>query len=142
MYDPERYKKPSKYARAADLGGKRHLAIIVGLTEETFEEDTHPTALLDVDVEHLGRKLLRINGGREASLLSFFGADDAMWRGERIVLVPAKVRFKKDLVDTIALELPRQTALKLPPKPATKPAAEPADEPDDAYLEHLSQSDD
>jgi len=111
---------PSRYLRYADLDGKPMRVTISGTTrEDVFGESKVIMSFTD------GTKQLILNKTNARAIAHILGDETSAWRGHDIMLVPAQVPFKGDIVD----------AIRVKPAPARKTAGNNQPSPFDDDLE-------
>jgi hypothetical protein len=105
---------PSRFLRCTDLGGKPMRVTIAGITrEDVGGEQKVVLAFAD------GAKSLILNKTNARSIAKILGNETRGWNGHDIMLVPAQVDFKGDVVDGVRVR----------PAPAQKSAPPAGDEP-------------
>jgi hypothetical protein len=86
---------PSRFLRCADLNGKPRRVTIAGLKrEDVGGEQKNILAFTD-------EKPLILNKTNARSIARLHGDETRGWNGKDIVLVPAQVDFRGDIVDAI-----------------------------------------
>jgi hypothetical protein len=106
---------PSKWLKAADLGGKPHLVTIKRFSVETIGESPKPVVWFRELKKGLGLNIT--NGKRIEDICG--SADPERWIGKHIVLFPTETEYKGETVDCIRVRAPKPGA-KLP-EPVTGP---------------------
>jgi hypothetical protein len=87
---------PSRFLRCADLGGRPMRVTIDGLKRE--EIGGEPKVVLTFTN---GTKALILNKTNGKAIAKAIGNETSGWRGKAIILVPAQVDFRGDIVDAI-----------------------------------------
>ena len=87
---------PSRFLRCADLNGQPLRVTIEGLKKEDIGGE--PKVVLSFTN---GGKALILNKTNAKAIAKALGPETSAWRGKAIVLVPAQVDFKGDIVDAI-----------------------------------------
>ena len=109
---------PSRFLRCADLNGQPARVVIDGLKREDIGGE--PKVVLTFTN---GGKAMILNKTNARAVAKALGPETSAWRGKAVVLVPAQVDFKGDIVDAIRI------------RPASPTQEEPApDFPDDFSL--------
>jgi hypothetical protein len=105
---------PSRFLRFADLDGKPMRVTISGIArEDVFGELKAIMSFTD------GTKQLILNKTNARAIARILGDETTTWGGRDIMLVPAQVPFKGDIVDAIRVKPApaRKTARKDEPPP-------------------------
>ena len=90
---------PSRFLRFADLDGKPMRVTISGTArEDVFGESKVIMSFAD------GTKQLILNKTNARAIAHILGDETSAWRGHDIMLVPAQVPFKGDIVDAIRVK--------------------------------------
>jgi hypothetical protein len=105
---------PSKFLRCADLGGRPMRVTIAGIKREDVGGE--PKVVLSFAN---GERSLILNKTNARTIAKTLGDETRAWAGKDIVLVPAQIDFKGDIVD----------AIRVRSAPQQKPQAPPDDEP-------------
>jgi hypothetical protein len=113
---------PSKYLKASDLNGDT-LATIAQVVEELLGEEKQSKPVAYFREEHVKPYPLNVTNWDFAAALSG-KADDKEWAGLRVLLVPTRVMFKKELRDTIRFAAPPSTKRQAPSKPSIHAVAD------------------
>lgn len=108
---------PSRFLRCADLNGQAMRVTIEGLKRE----DIGGKSKVILSFTN-GTKALILNKTNGKAVARALGSETSAWRGKAIVLVPAQVDFKGDVVDAIRV------------RPASPQEAPAPDSPDDYTL--------
>ena len=112
---------PSRFLRCADLDGKPMRVTIAGIArEDVGGEQKVVMSFTD------GTKQLILNKTNARSIAHILGDETRGWNGRDIMLVPAQVDFRGDIVDAIRVK-PASARKML----ARKASATPADVDDD-----------
>ena len=113
---------PSRFLRCADLNGRPRRVTISGLkSEDVGGEQKNVLAFTD-------ETLLILNKTNARSIAKLYGVETRGWSGKDIVLVPAQVDFRGDIVDAIRVRGVTSTR----PSPSSEPP--PAESPFDDDL--------
>lgn len=96
----------SKFVKAADLGGRQHLATITGWHFETMDDKQQKLALTLLEWD---RDLL-LNKTNVNNIAAFLGPETDTWIGKQIVLVSAFVDFQGKTVEAIRIRAPKTAA--------------------------------
>jgi hypothetical protein len=105
---------PSRFLRCADLNGQPMRVTIDGLKRE--EIGGEPKFILTFTN---GTKSLVLNKTNGKAIAKALGNETGAWRGKPIVLVPAQVDFRGDIVDAIRVRpATSQQQEELPPNDA------------------------
>jgi len=89
---------PSRFFRYADLDGKPMRVTISGVArEDVFSESKVILSFAD------GKELI-LNKTNARSIARILGDETSAWDGHDIMLVPAQVPFKGDIVDAIRVK--------------------------------------
>jgi hypothetical protein len=101
---------PSKFLRAADLNGKPLRVTIAGLKREDIGGEQK------VILSFTDSKSLILNKTNARAIAKALGDETRGWAGKDIVLVPASVDFRGDMVDAIRVRAatPRPQQQKAP----------------------------
>jgi hypothetical protein len=113
---------PSKYLRCSDLNGQPMRVTIANLTRENIGGEAKVVMAFTN-----GTKSLIVNKTNAKAIAKVLNEPDTRgWRGKDIILVPAQVDFRGDLVDAVRVRA-------APPlqQPSTEPPSK-APDPDDA----------
>jgi hypothetical protein len=90
---------PSRFLRFADLDGKPMRVTISGTArEDVFGESKVIMSFAD------GTKQLILNKTNARAIARILGDETSTWGGRDIMLVPAQVPFKGDIVDAIRVK--------------------------------------
>lgn len=108
---------PSRFLRCADLNGQPMRVTVEGLKREDIGGE-----LKVVLTFTNGGKAMVLNKTNAKAVAKALGNETSAWRGKAIVLVPAQVDFKGDIVDAIRV------------RPASPQEEPPPDSPDDCTL--------
>jgi hypothetical protein len=108
---------PSRFLRCADLNGQPMRVIIESLKKEDIGGESK-VVLSFMN----GGKAFIMNKTNAKAVAKALGNETSAWRGKAIVLVPAQVDFKGDIVDAIRV------------RPASPQEAPAPDSPDDYTL--------
>jgi hypothetical protein len=109
---------PSRFLRCADLNGKPMRVAIAGLKREDVGGESKVVLSFTN-----GAKALVLNKVNARAIAKLHGDETSAWRGKSIILAPAQVDFRGDIVDAIrvrGVETSRPASANEPP---------PADEP-------------
>jgi hypothetical protein len=87
---------PSRFLRCADLNGKPMRVTIDGLKREDIGGENKVVLSFTN-----GTKALILNKTNAKAIAKALGNETSGWRGKAIVLVPAQVDFRGDIVDAI-----------------------------------------
>lgn len=109
---------PSRFLRCADLGGKAMRVTIAGIAREDVGGE--PKVVMSFKD---GTKQLILNKTNGRAIAKILGDETRSWNGKDILLVPAQVDFRGDIVDAIRVK-PASGR-----KPSTKPVNNGDDEP-------------
>lgn len=91
---------PSKYLKAADLGGKKHKVQVQQVTNEQMGKDSKPV------VYFFGKtKGLVLNKTKAMVLGEFFGPETDNWKGREFFIYPTKTQMEGKIVDAIGVEV-------------------------------------
>jgi hypothetical protein len=114
MRSSERF--PSRFVRCADLKGvERTLTIERCAMEELgFGRDKQQKPVLTFRET---KKSLILNRTNEKAIAAAYGDDDSAWRGQRIILFPARATFGGEEVDAIRVRIPARAAQAAPAAP-------------------------
>ncbi len=120
---------PSKFLKAADLGGQDRTVKIRACVEEELgqgsEKETKPVLYFDG-----GKKGLVLNKTNATAIAEDYGDDTEAWTGREIVLFIQKVTFQGKLTPAIRVRVQSSA-----PQPTVQHASvAPAPEPDAAPL--------
>jgi hypothetical protein len=86
---------PSRFLRCADLSGKPRRVTIAGLKREDIGGEQKNI------LAFTNEKSLVLNKTNARSIAKLYGDETRGWNGKDIVLVPAQVDFRGDIVDAI-----------------------------------------
>lgn len=115
---------PSKYLKAADLGGKPLVVTIVSAPLETLKGAEGREQTKTVLYLRGTKKLLPLNATNWDAVAAITGSGDTEdWPGHEIELYPTKTEMRGELVDCVRVRAPRQLDLPIPGKPAAKAKA-------------------
>jgi hypothetical protein len=103
---------PSRFLRSADLNGKPMRVTIDGLKRE--EIGGEPKVVLTFT----NGTTLILNKTNAKSIAKAIGPETGTWRGKAIVLVPAQVDFRGDIVDAIRVRAASPQESEPPPSEA------------------------
>jgi hypothetical protein len=87
---------PSRFLRCADLNGQPLRVTVEALKREDIGGESKVVLTFTN-----GGKAMILNKTNAKSVAKALGNETSAWRGKAIVLVPAQVDFKGDLVDAI-----------------------------------------
>lgn len=108
---------PSRFLRCADLNGQPMRVTVEGLKREDIGGESKVVLTFTN-----GGKAMVLNKTNAKAVAKALGNETSTWRGKAIVLVPAQVDFKGDIVDAIRV------------RPASPQEAPAPDSPDDCTL--------
>ena len=106
---------PSRFLRCADLNGRPMRVTIEGLKKEDIGGE--PKVILTLTN---GTKALILNKTNAKSIAKAIGNETSTWRGKSIILVPAQVDFRGDIVDAIRVR-PAASPQESEPPPSDAP---------------------
>jgi hypothetical protein len=113
---------PSKYMKAADLGGKPWTLRIKDASVETLK-DLRGGESPKCVVYFIGaKKSLPLNRTNFLAIADLCGDDSDQWPGHEVELYPTRVSMGEKIVDAIRIRAPAAPGMKLAPSPAAKPA--------------------
>jgi hypothetical protein len=92
---------PSRFLKAADLGGKERLVTIDRVESEVFEQDNNRRPKPVVHFKESGIKPMVANKTNYIMLAAVCGKDDKDWPGKQIILYPQLVPFKNSVVEAV-----------------------------------------
>ena len=95
---------PSKYLRAADLEDQDKLVTMKSVQIEEISGSEHKPVLYFVE-EAKGMVLNKTNS---KVIAKTYGDDTEGWPGKKVVMYPAMVDLRGDMVEAIRLRIPRQ----------------------------------
>jgi hypothetical protein len=110
---------PSRFLRCADLNGRPMRVTIEGLKREDIGGESKVVLSFTN-----GTKALILNKTNGKAIAKALGNETAAWRGKSIILVPAQVDFRGDIVDAIRV----RPATPQPQQPASPPDEPPFDD--------------
>jgi hypothetical protein len=110
---------PSRFLRCADLNGRPMRVTIAGIAREDVGGE--PKVIMSFAD---GTKQLILNKTNARSIGKILGSETRAWTGHDIMLVPAQVDFKGDIVDGIRVR-------SAPAQKSSPPAADDAPFDDD-----------
>jgi hypothetical protein len=113
---------PSRFLRCADLDGKPMRVTIDGLRREDIGGETKVVLSFTN-----GAKALILNKTNGKAIAKALGNETTTWRGKDIMLVPAQVDFRGDIVDAIRI---RPAPARSPQSPEPPPSEAPDFETD------------
>ena len=108
---------PSRFLRCADLNGRPMRVTIEGLkTEDIGGESKVVLSFTN------GTKALILNKTNGKAIAKAIGTETSAWRGKAIVLVPAQVDFRGDIVDAIRIRAasPQESSRRPAKRPTSK----------------------
>ena len=108
---------PSKYLRASDLGEKPVLYTMTFVQMESVADGEEKKPVLYFTKQKKG---LVLNKTNKKVIMAAYGDETDEWEGKPIVLFPAMVNFRDDLVEAIRVRMPKATARPGGPKPIVK----------------------
>ena len=94
---------PSKYLRAADLNDADHTVVMKNVEIEKIGDDDQKPVLYFAK----GTKGLVLNKTNSKVIARAYGDEMDDWEGKSIVLYPAMVEFRGDMVEAIRVRLPK-----------------------------------
>jgi hypothetical protein len=110
---------PSKYLKAADLGGKPLTVTIEDAPLEELKSAEGKSQTKTVLYFRKAKKMLPLNRVNWDAVANVTGEDDSEnWAGHKIELYPTTTEMKGKMVDCICIRLPEQPEL---PKTRQKP---------------------
>ncbi len=95
---------PSKYLRAADLEDQEKLVTMKHVQIEEISGSEHKPVLYFAE-ENKGMVLNKTNS---KIIAKAYGDDTESWPGKKVVMYPAMVDLRGDMVEAIRLRTPRQ----------------------------------
>ncbi len=104
---------PSRFLRCADLNGRPMRVVIEGLKKDDIGGE--PKVVLSFTD---GTKALILNKTNGKAIAKAIGPETSAWRGKAIVLVPAQVDFRGDIVDAIRIRAASAPESEPPPSEA------------------------
>jgi hypothetical protein len=113
---------PSKFLKCSDLNGQPMRVTISGLKREDVGGESK-VVLSFMN----GTKSLILNKTNGKAIAKAIGSETSTWRGKSIVLVPAQVDFRGDIVDAIRVR-------SAPPQESEPPPSDAPDFDDDFTL--------
>jgi hypothetical protein len=127
---------PSKYLKAADLGGKAITVTIASAVQETLKSPEKGEEVKTVLSFKGGKKTLPLNMTNWDSVADITGEGNSdNWPGYKIQLYPAKTEMKGKPVDCIRVREPDQRELK--PKAAATKRPIPPSQTDDPFYDDV-----
>jgi hypothetical protein len=111
---------PSRFLRCADLNGKPMRVTISGIAREDVGGE--PKVIMSFTD---GTKQLILNKTNARAVARILGDETRVWNGHDIMLVPAQVDFKGDIVDAIRV---KAAPARKPPTAATSNDEPPLDD--------------
>jgi hypothetical protein len=117
---------PSKFLRAADLNGRPRRVTIAGLKREDISGEQK------VILAFTDEKSLILNKTNARAIAKALGDETRAWAGKDIILMPAQVDFRGDMVDAIRVRAapPRAQHQQKPQTPPSDDAPPFDDDPD------------
>jgi len=109
---------PSKFLKAADLGGHEVPVTIKGVQFEPVGQDKEMKPVLYFEGKQRGLVLNKTNANKIIEITGSALTED--WRGHRIKLYPTETQFGGDMVDCIRVRPANGAAMKM-----TRPAPPP-----------------
>jgi hypothetical protein len=113
---------PSKYMKAADLGGKPWTLKIQAAPTETLKDMSGGVSPKCVVYFVGAKKALPLNRTNFHAIADIAGDDSDTWPGHEVELYPTRVLMGEKIVDAIRIRAPAVPGMKLAPSPAPKPA--------------------
>lgn len=104
---------PSRFLRCADLSGRPMRVTIEGLKKEDIGGESKVVLSFTN-----GTKALILNKTNGKAIAKALGNETGTWRGKAIVLVPAQVDFRGDIVDAIRIRAASAPESEPPPSEA------------------------
>jgi len=95
---------PSKYLKAADLDDQERLVTIKGIQIEEVGSNEHKPVLY-FNEEQKGMVLNKTNS---KVIAKTYGDETEGWPGKKVVMYPAMVDLRGDMVEAIRLRIPKK----------------------------------
>jgi hypothetical protein len=95
---------PSRFVKAADLGGQEHQVRIANVE---YEDIGNPPKRTLVASFHLRTKVLPLNKTNASTIAAVYGDDTAAWLNRDIIIYEAVVDFRGTPTPTIRCRIPR-----------------------------------
>ena len=111
---------PSKYLKAADLEDREHKLVMLHIHKETVGDDDKPVLYFTK-----AKKGVVLNKTNAKAIASAYGYDTDNWPGKEVILYPAMVQFRDEMVESIRIKVPK-AAPKPKPAPKSQEELEPA----------------
>jgi hypothetical protein len=95
---------PSRFLKAADLGGKEITVTIDRVESDVFEQDGRKQPKPVIHFKEAGIKPMVSNKTNYLMIAAACGKDDKDWPGKRVILYPDLVPFKGILTDAVRVK--------------------------------------
>ena len=111
---------PSKYLKAADLQDRQVKLTMQRVELEKIQDDDRKPVLYFAKTE----KGMVLNKTNSKVIANTYGDDTDEWEGKEVVLYPAMVDFRGDMVEAIRVRIPKPAGQPQAPTPISENPAD------------------